>query len=79
MLYRNEAIEVDLEGLTDSEKVIAILRMEGPKPVKEIQEKLAYRSRSQFLKEVLNPLMESEIIYRDGKPKSPTALIKIKK
>jgi predicted HTH transcriptional regulator len=78
-LYRNEAIEVDLEGLTDSEKVVAILRLEGPKSVKEIQEKLAYRSRSQFLKEVLNPLMESEIIYRDGKPKSPTALIKIKK
>jgi predicted HTH transcriptional regulator len=78
-LYRDEAVEVDLEGLTDAEKVIAILRMEGPKPVKELQEALAYRSRSQFLKDVLNPMMESEIIYRDGKPKSPTALIKIKK
>jgi predicted HTH transcriptional regulator len=78
-LYRDETVEVDLEGLTDAEKVIAILRMEGPKPVKELQEALAYRSRSQFLKDVLNPMMESEIIYRDGKPKSPTALIKIKK
>ena len=38
-----------------------------------------YRSRSQFLNEVINPLMKSGEIYRDGKPKSPTALIKIKR
>ena len=36
-------------------------------------------SRSQFLNEVINPLMEAGDIYRDGKPKSPTSLIKIKK
>ena len=29
--------------------------------------------------EVINPLMKSGEIYRDGKPKSPTALIKIKR
>ena len=78
-LYSGETIELDFEGYTDAEKVIAILRMEGPKPVKELQATLHYRSRSQFLNEVINPLMEAGDIYRDGKPKSPTSLIKIKK
>lgn len=78
-LYQDEVIEIDLADMRDEEKVVAILKMEGPKPVKELQEFLGYRSRSQFLREVLNPLMESERIYRDGKPKSPTALIKLKK
>ena len=78
-LFRDEAIELDLENLTDAEKVMAILKMEGPKPIKELQMSLNYRSRSQFLNEVINPLMKSGEIYRDGKPKSPTALIKIKK
>ena len=78
-LYRDEVIELDLEGFTDGEKVMAILKMEGPKPIKELQMSLNYRSRSQFLNEVINPLMKSGEIYRDGKPKSPTALIKIKR
>lgn len=78
-LYSEEIIEVDLEGLTEAEKIIAILKMEGQKPVKELQEALGYRSRSQFLKEVLNPMLEVGDVYRDGKPKSPTSLIKIKK
>lgn len=78
-LYSEEIIEVDLEGLTEAEKIIAILKMEGPKPVKELQEALGYRSRSQFLKEVLNPMLEVGDVYRDGKPKSPTSLIKIRK
>ncbi len=55
-LYRDEVIELDLEGLTDGEKVLAILKMEGPKPIKELQMSLNYRSRSQFLNEVINPL-----------------------
>lgn len=76
--YNGEAIEIDLDGLTDAEKVIAILSMEGPKQVKELQEALNYSNRGQFLKIVLNPLFESGKIYRDGKPKSPGALIKIK-
>lgn len=79
MLYNGEAIEIDLEELTKSEIVIAILRAEGPKPIKELQETLHYRSRSQFLTDVINPLLESGQIYRDGKPKSPKSLIKIKK
>lgn len=78
-LYSGESIEIDLEGLTNAEKVLAILRMEGPKSVKALQEAVHYRSRSQFLKDVINPMMESGDIYRDGKPKSPTSLIKIKR
>lgn len=78
-LYSGESIELDFEGLTNAEKVIAILKVEGPKPVKELQNILKYRSRSQFLNDVINPLMEVGEIYRDGKPKSPTSLIKIKK
>lgn len=77
-LYNGEAIELDLEDLADAEKIITILRMEGPKPVKDLQEVMNYRSRSQFLREIINPLIESGKIYRDGKPKSPTALIKIR-
>lgn len=79
MLYSEEVIELDLEGLSNAEKVISILNMEGSKSVKELQERTNYRSRSQFLKDVINPLIESGDIYRDGKPKSPTSRIKIKK
>lgn len=79
MLYSEAVIELDLEGFSNAEKVIAILNMEGPKSVKELQERINYRSRSQFLKDVINPLLESGDIYRDGKPKSPTSRIKIKK
>lgn len=78
-LYHGEALEFDLDGLTNTKKVVAILKMEGPKSVKELQEILQYRSRSQFLKDVINPLIKSGDIYRDGKPKSPTSLIKIRK
>lgn len=78
-LYSGESIELDFEGLTNTEKVIAMLKMEGPKSVKDLQQAMHYRSRSQFLKDVINPMMESGDIYRDGKPKSPTSLIKIKK
>ena len=49
-LYRDEVIELDLEGLTDGEKIMAILKMEGPKPIKELQLSLNYRSRSLILK-----------------------------
>lgn len=79
MLYSEEVIELDLEGLSNAEKVISILNIEGSKSVKELQERINYRSRSQFLKDVINPLIESGDIYRDGKPKSPTSRIKIKK
>lgn len=78
-LYNDEAIDLDLDNLTESEKVIALLRMEGPQSIRELQKKLNYNSRSIFLKEVINPMLDEGKIYRDGKPKSPTALIKLKR
>ena len=78
-LYKDDQIEFDYDLLSDSKKMIVeILRKEGPKSVKEIQARTKYKSRSQFLAEMINPLMDADIIYRDGNPKSPTALIKIK-
>ena len=76
-LYKEDISIIDYDNLSDKETVIFILENEGPKPVKELQERLKYKSRNRFLKEVINPLMQSKDIYRDGKPKSPTSLIKL--
>ena len=77
-LYEEE-IEIDDGLLSDSKKMIVeLLKKEGPMLVKDLQASTKYKSRSQFLAEVLNPLMDADLIYRDGNPKSPTALIKIK-
>lgn len=77
-LYEESVIEIDDELLSDpKELIVEILKNEGPKLVKDLQARTKYKSRSQFLAEVLKPLMEANIIYRDGNPKSPTALIKI--
>lgn len=78
-LYNDEVIETDMDGLTDGDKIMTILRMEGGKSVKELQEALNYANRGVFLKKVINPLIEAGKIYKDGKPKSPKALIKIRK
>jgi hypothetical protein len=77
-LYQNDFIDTDYDGLTNAEKVTAILRMEGGQTVKSLEAKLGYQNRSRFLKEVLNPLIASGVIYKDGKPKSPRALVKLK-
>jgi len=65
------------EELSVTERVLELLRTEGPKRMKELQEITNYKSRSQFLKEIINPLMEEGVIYRDGNSKSPKALIKL--
>ena len=78
-LYTGEAIEISLEGLSNEESIITILKAEGAKSVKELQQVLGYSNRTKFLNGVINPMIESGIIYRDGKPKSPTARIKLKK
>ncbi len=77
-LYNGESLNLDLDNLSDREKVVAILKMEGPQSIKYLQEKLNYSNRSLFLRKVINPLIESEIIYRDGNAKSPNSLIKIR-
>ena len=73
-LYEEPSIS---DGLTVSEKVIGYLR-ESPRSVRELQEMTPYKSRSRFLEEVIDPLIESDVIYRDGKTKSPTSLIRLK-
>ena len=53
--------------------------MKGPKSVKELQIYLNYSNRTKFLNDVINPLTEFKKIYRDGKAKSPTSVIKLSK
>lgn len=76
-LYDRHIVDYDLEGLSDTDKIVAIIKAEGPKTTKELQQTLEYKSRSGFLKNVINPLLESGIIYREGNPKSPTAKLQI--
>ena len=78
-LYNEDELVITDTDLSDAEKVMQILKTYGPKSVKELQSYTKYNSRSQFLAEVINPLIDSGVIFRDGKPKSPTALIKIKR
>lgn len=77
-LYNGEAIELDMDDLSDCDKVIALLKMQGPKTVKELQKLMDYKNRSIFLNKVINPLLEADRIYRDGKPKSPISHIKLR-
>lgn len=78
-LYTDDAPASDSITLTEAESVILeILKAEGPKSVRELQAHTRYKSRSQFLTDVLNPLIDARYIYRDGSAKSPTALIRIK-
>lgn len=72
-LFNNSVIDFEL---SDSEKIIALLR-EGQKKIKELQEATKYKSRSRFLKEVINPLLEAKKIIRIGNEKSPTATFKL--
>lgn len=78
-IYEEKEIGFDDGLLSDPRKlIVGMLKKEGPKQVKDLQASTKYKSRSQFLTEVLNPLIDAGIIYRDGNPKSPTALIRIK-
>jgi len=78
-LYEENIIpELDEDKLSDHEKLILMLREKGPMPVKELQEALQYRNRNTFLKNVINPLMDSDIIYRDGDKKSRSSVIRLK-
>ena len=74
-LYKDS---IEQANLSDSERIIEFLQAEGPKSVKDLQAYTKYKSRSQFLSEVLDPLISSGKIYRDGNIKSPSAVIKIR-
>lgn len=76
-LYKND--ESDFEHyLSDKDRVIAILKDEGPKGIKELQSLLGRKSRGMFLKDVINPLIETGVVCRDGNPKSPTSRLRLK-
>ena len=77
-LYEENAEYVAHDDLSNVRKVLELLRTEGPKLVKELQVVTDYKSRSQFLVEVINPLIDEEIIYRNGNVKSSKSLIKLK-
>ena len=69
--------EDDFVEKTDSEKIIELLK-ESPRSAKELQAVTSYKSRSRFLEEIINPLIEQEKIVRDGSPKSPASVFKLK-
>ena len=76
-LYDDIDQESEMLSMSDPEKILELLRVDGPKPVKELQEITSYKSRSQFLTEVINPLLEAGIVIRDGNVKSPKSVIKL--
>ena len=63
-----------VKELSDREKVIELLKSE-PRSIKELQSVTVYKSRSRFLEEIINPLLDKGLIYRNGNAKSPTAKI----
>ncbi len=77
-LYDDNDQSMDKMSMSDSERIVELLRTEGPKPVKELQEVTNYKSRSQFLKDIINPLLDAEIVIREGNVKSPKSVIKLK-
>ncbi|MCR4850460.1 MAG: AAA family ATPase, partial [Lachnospiraceae bacterium] len=77
-LYDDNDQATDKMSMSDSEKIVELLRTEGPKPVKELQENTSYKSRSQFLTEIINPLLDAGVVIREGNVKSPKSVIKLK-
>lgn len=77
-LYEENKSVIDMDQVSDAEKVVEMLKREGAKSVKELQAVSKYKSRGQFLAEVINPLIAADVIYREGNVKSPTALIKLR-
>lgn len=68
----------ELESMmSDAERVIEKLKSEGPQPIKELQSITNYKSRSQFLQEIINPLLEDGVLIREGNTKSPKSLIRL--
>lgn len=62
--------------LSDSDKVISLLE-DGPKFARELQAVTHYASRSKFLREVVDPLLEKGVIVREGNIKSPKTVFKL--
>ena len=73
-LYQAEETFVEQ---SDTEKIIKLLK-ESPRSARELQAVTSYKSRSRFLEEIINPLIKDGTIFREGSPKSPTAVFRLK-
>ena len=73
-LYQTEET---FEEQSDTEKIIKLLK-ESPRSARELQAVTSYKSRSRFLEEIINPLIKDGTIFREGSPKSPTAVFRLK-
>lgn len=72
-----KAIHIEVAPKDSTEKVLEALSSK-PMKVRELQEIAGYSSRSRFLVEVINPLIEEGKIERVGSPKSPSSYLKLK-
>ena len=75
-LFNDDLKDLEME-MSDSERIIEMLKAEGPQPIRELQSTTNYKSRSQFLKEIINPLLETGVLVREGNTKSPRSLIRL--
>lgn len=78
LLYENNEIEFEKVKEHSDEEIVLALLENSPKTISELQGFTSYRSRPTFLKNVINPLIEAGKIYRDGNPKSPKSVFKLK-
>ncbi len=69
--YRNDAAD---DELSDREKVMRLLR-DGPQHVKMLQAAAKYKSRSQLLRDITNPLLADGTLIRQENIKSPTSVL----
>ena len=70
-LYQEDA---PYHEMSDQEKVLMLLQ-DGPQHVKTLQTVTKYKSRSQFLKDIINPLLADGTVIRQGSPKSPASVL----
>ncbi len=66
----------EFQLLSDSDKVIYLLK-DGPKFARDLQAVTRYSTRSKFLREVIDPLLEKGVIEREGNIKSPRSVFKL--
>lgn len=66
------------DSLTPEQKKIVSKLTYGPKGIKELQEGSSYISRTGFMRSVIKPLLDGNIIERNGKEKSKIAVYCLK-
>lgn len=76
LLYNEEQEEYSdfTVNMGDRETVIQMLRS-GPKAVRELQSFTSFKSRSSFLSNVINPMINEGVIKRQGNLRSPNSKV----